>query len=310
MNLRHWQLFLRICDSGGLSRATAVTGVGQPALSRLVRDLEAEFGVRLFERHARGLRLTPAGERFRRRAMSVLDQVFATGADLRAAPGELDGECRIALPPSLTTLLTVPTVAGYRLAHPAVRLTVMQTSVSAIRDRIADRAVDFGVIVFPTSDPRLVSEPLGGESLYVVGPPGGRIATGESIPVDRIADLPLVLPDRSNSVRVVIDFALERAGRNVRPALETDGQVGEYVRAGCGYAVTTGSALGVAGYGLGLPHARLEGVAVTWAVARREEPLSRAAAQLFEDMRLQAGRVVAAGRWAPPRPAAVQADPA
>ena len=58
MELRQLQYFLKVTESGSVSKAASVIGVTQSALSRQVRQLEEELGVQLFYRHGRGIRMT------------------------------------------------------------------------------------------------------------------------------------------------------------------------------------------------------------------------------------------------------------
>ena len=67
-SIRYWRNFLRVAQHGSLSGVADEIGIAQPILSRQISRLEQTYGVRLFERHGRGMRLTPAGEILRRRA--------------------------------------------------------------------------------------------------------------------------------------------------------------------------------------------------------------------------------------------------
>ncbi len=62
MELRHLRYFIMVAEEANISRAAARLNVSQPAISRQIRDLEAELGVPLFIREPQGLSLTPAGE--------------------------------------------------------------------------------------------------------------------------------------------------------------------------------------------------------------------------------------------------------
>src|SRR5258707_3949063 len=90
VELRHLRYFAAIAEEGSFTAAAERLWVAQPGLSTQIRRLEAELGVRLFERHARGVTLTPAGTLFLERArvaLAAADAAAATGLDLQAGAG-------------------------------------------------------------------------------------------------------------------------------------------------------------------------------------------------------------------------------
>ena len=88
MDLRQLRYFVAIAETGNVRQAAERVRVAQSALSRHVRALEAELGVRLLDRHARGVSLTGAGERLNLRAVEILRRVDEMRAEI-IAEGEL-----------------------------------------------------------------------------------------------------------------------------------------------------------------------------------------------------------------------------
>src|ERR1700756_897762 len=86
MELRHLRYFVAVAEEGSLTHAAARRlHTAQPSLSRQIRDLEVEVGVKLLERGARGIALTPAGRIFLDHARLALLQVEAAGEAARRA---------------------------------------------------------------------------------------------------------------------------------------------------------------------------------------------------------------------------------
>lgn len=87
MELRHLRYFVAIAEARSFTLAAERLWIAQPGLSAQIRRLEAELGVRLFDRHPRGVALTVSGELFLERARAVLtaaEAASATGRDLAA----------------------------------------------------------------------------------------------------------------------------------------------------------------------------------------------------------------------------------
>lgn len=91
MSFEQIESFIVVAEEGAIVRAALRLHVTQPPLTRRIQQLEDELGVALFERHARGVRLTAAGRRFLPRAVAVMQAVGAAravvdeGADDEAA---------------------------------------------------------------------------------------------------------------------------------------------------------------------------------------------------------------------------------
>ena len=86
MNFKHLQTFVTICESGTVSRAAGQLRITQPALSRRIKALQEELGVRLFDNLGRRLSLTSEGEEFVRHSRALLAQAEAVLATGRAWP--------------------------------------------------------------------------------------------------------------------------------------------------------------------------------------------------------------------------------
>lgn len=97
MELRHLRIFRAIADTGGVHAAAARLNVAQPAVSRKLRDLEAELGFKLFDRIGRGLRITDGGKAYLAEIAPLLDQVAAAGATARRVAEGRGGTLRVGL---------------------------------------------------------------------------------------------------------------------------------------------------------------------------------------------------------------------
>ncbi len=176
MELRHLRYFVAIAEERSFTRAAERLWVAQPGLSTQIRRLEADLGVKLFERHSRGVDLTDAGELFLDRAKAALaaaEVAFSTGHDLEHG---LVGSVR----------LGIATEAGWRplpafldefgRERPEIELTVVEshggTLVRDLRDRRLDAVV--APAMFHSAD--LFHRPLGQEPWLVLAGPTHQLA--------------------------------------------------------------------------------------------------------------------------------------
>ncbi|MEM7494533.1 MAG: LysR family transcriptional regulator, partial [Pseudomonadota bacterium] len=134
MELRHLRYFVAVADHGGISHAAERLNIAQPAVSRQIRDLEAELGFDLLVREGRRVVLTDAGRVFAARARAILlDTENATEAARRVSLGEA-GVIRVGLLESASWAGHVPqSLSLFKRKHDGIRLDIRpMSSVSQI----------------------------------------------------------------------------------------------------------------------------------------------------------------------------------
>jgi DNA-binding transcriptional LysR family regulator len=150
MDLNSLELFVAAAEAGSLSEAARRNGVPLPTLSRRVRTLEEDLGVRLVERGPKGLALTPAGTQLLAEAAPALATLSQAEQRLYDASG-VAGTLRVSLPPHFEPMWSVFSEFGRR--YPAVRFDVFVT------DRRVDLVADGVDVVLRVGE--------GGYSSYV-----------------------------------------------------------------------------------------------------------------------------------------------
>lgn len=133
MDLNAVKLFVAAAEAGSISEAARRTGVPLPTLSRQLRKLEDDLGMRLLERGPRGLALTPAGNQLVSDAQPALAYLAQAEQRLHDASG-VAGRLRISIPPHLEALW--PLFQTFRRRYPAVTFDVFVT------DRRVDLVAD------------------------------------------------------------------------------------------------------------------------------------------------------------------------
>ncbi|MEM7494501.1 MAG: LysR family transcriptional regulator [Pseudomonadota bacterium] len=134
MELRHLRYFVAVADHGGISHAAERLNIAQPAVSRQIRDLEAELGFDLLLREGRRVVLTDAGRVFAARARAILlETENATEAARRVSEGEA-GVIRVGLLESASWAGHVPqSLSLFKRKHDRIRLDIRpMSSVSQI----------------------------------------------------------------------------------------------------------------------------------------------------------------------------------
>jgi DNA-binding transcriptional LysR family regulator len=126
MELRHFRYFVAIAEERSFTRAAERLWVAQPGLSTQIRRLETELGVRLFERHTRGVDLTPAGALFLERARVALAAVEEAGAIGRDLERGTVGAIRLGLATTARWRGTSSLLGRFARERAGVELTVLE----------------------------------------------------------------------------------------------------------------------------------------------------------------------------------------
>lgn len=169
--------FVATADAGVLSRAAERLGVKVSTISRHVSELETELGVALFHRTGRGVRLTPAGERFLERGRQVLKELELAKAEAAGAFVQ-EATVRLSSPPDLAQYLLPPVLADLSRAFP--KLTLHSRS-DVRRVSLVEESYDGVVRLGPLTPSDLIPRKLGTLTMRLYAAPGHGVDSVEAL---------------------------------------------------------------------------------------------------------------------------------
>lgn len=239
MDLRQLRYFIAIASAESLSRASAIVGVTQSALTRQLQLLEEELGVPVLRRTGHGVMLTEAGERFLVSATDIVDRADAAVHEMHALRKTTAGSVVLGIPPMLSEFLLVPLVTRFNADFPAVSLRVRDAISGYILEWLVTGQVDVAVVYNAPKRAKLALETLISDELMLVGAAGhGAMNTGEPIELAEALKLPVVLPSPLHGLRDVIDSAAAQVSARPNIMLEVEGMHSLIRFAEEGYAYT------------------------------------------------------------------------
>ena len=203
MLLRQIRCFLAVAGARSFTAAASRLHLSQPALGGHVRRLEEHLGVTLFERHARGARLTPAGAAFLPRAQAVMAATEAAERAMEGFRGDAPRALRLGVSPTPGQLLVPELLRLSALGPTPLRLTLRQGMSDELAAEVAAGTLDAALCYDPL--PGIgTALPLYGEDLFLVGPPA-LLGTAEDIAFADLAGIPLLLEGRAHATRRMIE---------------------------------------------------------------------------------------------------------
>lgn len=120
--LQAMSVFVRVVETGSFSAAARQIGVGQPALSKTIAQLEDRLQVRLLVRSTHGLSPTDAGLRFYERARAVIREAEEAELEARGAGAALTGRLRVSAATTFARLLIIPRLPDFLNRHPDLEI--------------------------------------------------------------------------------------------------------------------------------------------------------------------------------------------
>jgi DNA-binding transcriptional LysR family regulator len=220
VTLRQIRAFAAVARLGRFSLAAQHLHVTQSALSMLVRQLERELGLRLFDRHTRMLRLTAAGAEF----LPVAEKTLADLEHAVTASREVStlqrGRVSVATSTVLAATLLPWAACKFAERHPGVAFALRDVAEQEIRSRVKSGDVDLGAGTTIEPDPEVDEVPLFEDSLTAVIGERHPLAERATVTWRELGEQPLIVLGRGSPIRALQDQALAAAGVTNPPAFE------------------------------------------------------------------------------------------
>ncbi|MCZ4061595.1 LysR substrate-binding domain-containing protein [Pantoea sp. LMR881] len=168
--------FIRVVETGSFSAAARQLNVGQPAVSKIVAQLESRLQTRLLTRSTHGLMPTEAGQRFYERARVALQEADEAELAARGAGKGLSGKLRISAATTFARLHIIPQLPRFLEEHPELNVDVI------LDDRVIDliaEGIDISLRMGNLPDSSAVARKLATSPRSVIATPGYLTQKGE-----------------------------------------------------------------------------------------------------------------------------------
>ncbi|MBG6291025.1 MULTISPECIES: LysR family transcriptional regulator [Pseudomonas] len=151
MKLHQLRAIVAICESGSIQEASRLLHISQPALSKSIKELEAELGVPLLVRSNRGITATEYGERLVRRARLVVEEVRRARDEIETLKGAMDGRVAIGVSPVTPSQQFASCLLRYRKRYPKVQLQISELRPAKLLEGLREGQLDLVLTSQPAS---------------------------------------------------------------------------------------------------------------------------------------------------------------
>ncbi|WP_374487043.1 LysR family transcriptional regulator [Zoogloea sp.] len=286
-DLTDLRLFAAIAEEASLTRGAARAHLAPSSASHRLARLEESLGVALFERHARGLRPTRAGEALLGHARQVFAQLEQMHADLSPFARGVRAQVSLYANTNAINCFLPDDLGDFLRAEPHIRVTLKEMTSPEILRCVASGETEIGVVAGEVPPDVLLARPYRQDRIVLVTPPGHPVSARARVRIAEVLDQPFVMLHTGSAFHTgLMNYVAETGGRlDVRIEVRSFEAVLRMAGAGVGLGLVPRSAAERAGRQR--PFAVVD-VDEPWAsrdlsiVVRRDLPLSPHAQALVD----------------------------
>jgi DNA-binding transcriptional LysR family regulator len=214
LKTRQIVLLLQLYGQRSVLRAAQLTGMTQPAASKMLGELEDSLGVKLFERHARGVQPTLYGEILVRHARSAMSEMDRAHDEIMALKSGLAGRTSIGTVTSPGTHLIPRAIAAVKQSHPRIMVTVEMDFSRPLVAKLLEGRLDcvIGRILDTEGADSLNFEPLSDEPHSVIARAAHPFAQKQDLAIEDLLECGWVLAGSGSLARGRLDSMLLERG--------------------------------------------------------------------------------------------------
>ncbi|MCM3568535.1 cidABC operon transcriptional activator CidR [Neobacillus mesonae] len=200
MDIKHLQYFLEVARLNSFSRAADELFITQPTISKMIKNLEEELGVVLFDRSRKQLTLTDAGRVILEHAKLINHAMENLSTDLDNLFGLKKGHIRIGLPPIFDAQDFLKILGKFHEKYPGITFQLVEDGSKKIEEAVQNNLLDVGIVVLPTRPELFDYCSILEEDLKLILPASHPLASREEVNLVELAQESFILFNK--------DFAL------------------------------------------------------------------------------------------------------
>ncbi|MFC7286654.1 LysR family transcriptional regulator [Herminiimonas glaciei] len=220
LTLRQLRAFVAVAELSQFTLAAERLHITQSALSMLIRELEKELELKLFDRHTRMVRLTEHGEEFLLTARRVLNELEVAVMQSRESVNYKRGRVAVACSTVLAVTLLTPFMREFAQRHPGIKLILRDVAEESIKKRLLNGDVDFSVGTQLNPESEISELPIFSDHFVLLMPKGHPLTKQTRIPLQAISQYPVIAMAPSSSIRAVLEAHLKKLDITLNIAYE------------------------------------------------------------------------------------------
>ncbi|MBW7572112.1 LysR family transcriptional regulator [Caproiciproducens faecalis] len=210
MTLRHFKIFVAVCDTMNMTSAAEALFISQSAVSQAIAELENHYGVRLFERLSRKLYLTQAGQKLLGYARHMIRMNTEAENDMKTL--YQNGTIRLGASVTVGGHVLPGVVSRFREQNPLVKIEVIEDNTAKIETLILKDTIDLGLVEGETVSPDVISRAFMEDELVLVCSPSHRFAGCEEVEPKELEKENFIIREKGSGTRKTFEDKMAENG--------------------------------------------------------------------------------------------------
>lgn len=199
MTLRHYKIFVTVCETMNMTSAAERLFMSQSAVSQAIAELESHYGVRLFERLSRKLYLTQAGQKLLGYARHIIRMNMEVENDMQTM--RQSGTVRIGASVTIGACVLPGLVAEFQKASPLTKVEVIEDNTAQIENLILQDKIDLGLVEGETTSPEMICRPFMDDELVLICSPNHRFTACPEVDPQELEKENFIIREKGSGTR-------------------------------------------------------------------------------------------------------------
>ncbi len=207
------KVFRAVAEHLNFRKAAERLFLTQPAITLQIKALEGDLGIRLFDRSANRITLTPQGSVLLRYANKIAQLAAEAEQKLAASDGQFSGDLSLGVSTTIAQYVLPRLIGAFLSEHPRVQLLLHSGNTEEVVQLLLADKVSVGLIEGPARERGVHTEPFMRDELVLIAPPGADV---EHLSLPQMLASNLLMREQGSGSRHVVETALEKAGLRLK----------------------------------------------------------------------------------------------
>lgn len=206
------KVFRSVAQNLSFTKASQELYISQPAVSKHIQELEAEYHVRLFDRLGNRISLTHAGQLLLDHCQRIFNDYQSLDFDMNALRKKFTGDIRIGASTTISQYVMPEILADFFKQYPQTSVSVLSGNSRDVEVALQNGKIDIGMVEGVIRQPQLKYTPFMDDELVAIVKADGKWAGKEEIDIKQLQSIPLVLREHGSGTLDVVENALRGCG--------------------------------------------------------------------------------------------------